>query len=148
MIRFWKIDSIEHQGVEGLQFQNHFALTIKSRLNMDRAKQSNLFVLKLIHTLIWLFFNVVLFYMAYAVVVNKIDKYVWIGIGLILLEGIVLLIFGRMCPLTVLARRYSDSNKDNFDIFLPNWLARHNKLIYTTLFVVICILLAFRVLGK
>jgi tetrahydromethanopterin S-methyltransferase subunit E len=148
MIRFWKIDSIENQGVEGLQFQNHFALTIKSRLYMDRAKQSNLFVLKLIHTLIWLFFNVVLFYMAYAVVVNKIDKYVWIGIGLILLEGIVLLIFGRMCPLTVLARKYSDSTKDNFDIFLPNWLARHNKLIYTTLFVVICILLAFRLHGK
>ena len=115
---------------------------------MDRSKHSNLFVLKLIHTLIWLFFNVVLFYMAYAVVVNKIDKYVWIGIGLILLEGIVLLIFGRMCPLTVLARKYSDSTKDNFDIFLPNWLARHNKLIYTTLFVVICILLAFRLHGK
>ncbi len=115
---------------------------------MKPTTASNLIALKVVHTLIWLFFNVVLFYMAYAVVVNKIDKYVWIGIGLILLEGIVLLIFGRMCPLTVLARRYSDSTKDNFDIYLPNWLARHNKLIYTILFVLICILLSFRLLGK
>jgi hypothetical protein len=35
-------------------------------------------------------------------------------------EGIVLLIFKMRCPLTVIAMRYSDSNKDNFDIFLPN----------------------------
>jgi hypothetical protein len=115
---------------------------------MDSANQSKLILLKIIHTLIWIFFNVVLFYMAYAVIVNKIDKYVWIGIGLILLEGLVLLIFGKMCPLTVLARRYSYSTKDNFDIYLPNWLAKYNKLIYTTLFVIICILLSIRLLGK
>jgi hypothetical protein len=115
---------------------------------MTRGSSDSLVILKTIHTLIWIFFNVVLGYMAYAVIINKIDKYVWIGIGLIVLEGIVLLIFGKMCPLTVLARKYSDSTRDNFDIYLPNWLARHNKLIYTTLFVLICILMAARLFGK
>ena len=108
---------------------------------------SKLILVKGIHTLIWLFFNVVLFYMAYAVIADKIDKLVWIGIGLIILEGIVLLVFKKMCPLTIIARNYSDSPKDNFDIYLPNCLAKYNKLIYTTFFVIIVCGLIFRVLN-
>ena len=92
-----------------------------------------------------MFFNAVLFYMAYAVIINKIDKFIWIGIGLIVLEGIVLMQFNKMCPLTVIARKYSDSTKDNFDIYLPNWLAKWNKLIYTTLFVLIICGLIYRI---
>lgn len=99
--------------------------------------QQKLIAIKIVHTLIWLFFNVVLLYMAYAVAVDKIDRYVWIGIALIILEGLVLLLFRKMCPLTIMARNYSDSRKDNFDIYLPNWLARYNKLIYTTFFILI-----------
>ena len=98
---------------------------------------SKLVLIKIIHTIIWLFFNLVLFYIAYAVIVDKIDKYVWIGIGLILLEGLILLIFNKMCPLTIMARKHSQSTKDNFDIYLPNWLAKNNKLIYTTFFIII-----------
>jgi hypothetical protein len=85
--------------------------------------------------------------MAYAVIVNKIDKYVWIGIALILGEGILLLIFKKMCPLTIIARKYSDSDKDNFDIYLPNWLAKYNKLIYTTFFIIILFGITYRVLN-
>jgi hypothetical protein len=106
---------------------------------------TKLMLVKIIHTLVWLFFNVVLFYMAYAVIINKIDKFIWIGIALIILEGIVLLIFNKMCPLTVIARKYSDSTKDNFDIYLPNWLAKWNKLIYTTLFGLIVFGLIYRI---
>ena len=110
--------------------------------------QSKLVFIKTIHTLVWLFFNVVLFYLAYAVIINKIDNLVWIGIGFIVLEGVVLLIFNKMCPLTVIARRYSDSTKDNFDIYLPNWLAKYNKLIYTSFFVVIIWGVIYRVLQQ
>jgi len=104
--------------------------------------------IKAIHTLIWLFFNGVIFYLYYAAFTNKIDKWVWIGIGLILLEGVVLLVFNRLCPVTLIARRYSDSTKENFDIFLPNWLAKYNKLIYTTLFVIVLILIFYRMLTQ
>ncbi len=109
---------------------------------------SNLTAIKIVHTLIWAFFNVVLFYMAYAVIVNKIDNFVWIGIALILMEGIVLLIFKRMCPLTIMARKYSDSEKDNFDIYLPNWLAKYNKLIYTIFFILIVGGILYRMLTQ
>lgn len=105
---------------------------------------AQLTLIKIIHTVVWIFFNVVIFYLAYAVVVNRIDKWVWIGLGCFLLEGIVLLIFKNYCPLTILARRYSDSARDNFDIYLPNWLAKYNKLIYTSTLGIIILLLIYR----
>jgi hypothetical protein len=40
------------------------------------------------------------------------------------------------CPLTDLAGRYTDERPDNFDIYLPLWLARRNKMIFGTLFVI------------
>ena len=39
------------------------------------------------------------------------------------------------CPLTSLAARYTADRRDNFDIYLPQWLARYNKLIFGTLYV-------------
>lgn len=96
--------------------------------------------------MVWVFFNVVIFYMLYAVIVNKLDKWLWIGFGLVLLEGLTLLIFKWTCPLTALARRYSNSEKDNFDIYLPNWLAKHTKLIYTSIVVVILAIAVWRLL--
>ena len=110
--------------------------------------KNSLTTIKIIHTAIWVFFNVVLFYMAYAVIVNNIYKYVWIGIGLILLEGIVLLSFKKMCPLTIMARKYSESTEDNFDIYLPNWLAKYNKLIYTIFFILIVCGIIYRLVNR
>lgn len=107
-----------------------------------------LILTKSIHTLIWLFFNVVIFYMLYAVIVNKIDKWVWYGLGFFLLEGLILVIFKNYCPLTLIARKYSDSRKANFDIYIPEWLAENNKLIYTSLLGVIVIILIFRLLNS
>jgi hypothetical protein len=71
---------------------------------------------------------------------------VWIGLGLFVLEGIILLLFKMRCPLTVMARKYSDSTRDNFDIFLPNWLAKNTKRIYTGLLVVVVIILVCRLI--
>jgi hypothetical protein len=107
-------------------------------------RDTKLIVVKVVHTLIWIFFNVVIFYMLYAVLQNKIDWWLWIGYGLVLLEGLTLLLFKFFCPLTLIARKYSDSTKDNFDIYLPNWLARYTKVIYTSIVVIISILTVYR----
>jgi hypothetical protein len=103
-------------------------------------------IVKGIHSVIWVFFNAVIVYLYYAVISGKIDYWVWIAIGIILLEGMVLLIFKRSCPITLIARKYSNSTKDNFDIFLPNCLAKYNKIIYTSLFVIVLIMLFFRLM--
>jgi uncharacterized membrane protein len=102
--------------------------------------------IKTIHTIIWLFFNVVILYLLYAVIINKIDVWVWICVILVGLEIATLLVFKWFCPLTVWARKYSQSTKHNFDIYLPEWLAKYNKLIYGSIFTVSIIILLYRLL--
>lgn len=45
-----------------------------------------------------------------------------------------------------MARKYSHSSKANFDIYLPNWLAKYTKLIYTSILVVIIIITIYQLL--
>src|SRR3954471_17166987 len=101
-------------------------------------------LVKVVHTLIWLFFNVVIFYLLYAVLANKIDKWVWICISLIFLEGVILIAFKNFCPITLIARNFSNSQKDNFDIYLPNWLAKYNKQIYSAIVLIAIVILIYR----
>ena len=100
--------------------------------------------IKIIHTLIWIFFNVVIFYMLFAAITNRLDIWLWLGFALILLEGLTLAAFRLYCPLTVMARRYSDSTRHNFDIYLPEWLAKYNKQIYTSIVVITALIVVYR----
>lgn len=102
--------------------------------------------IKILHTLIWLFFASSIFYTVYTGLFNKINTLTWIAIGFVLLEALILVIFKWYCPLTILARKYSDSEKENFDIYLPNWLAKHNKTIFTIIFVIGVTLVVYRTL--
>lgn len=116
------------------------------RVKESMNEMNKLLIIKLIHTLIWAFFVAVIFYILYSGVTDTITIYTWIGIGLIIVEGLVLLLFKMSCPLTLVARNYSDSQKDNFDIFLPNWLAKYNKSIFTSIFVFAFVLVIYRTL--
>lgn len=108
------------------------------------APRQKLIAIKLLHTAVWLFMNVVIFYVLYAVLTGRIDRWLWIGLSVIGLECLVLLIFKMACPLTLVARRYSSSQLPNFDIYLPLWLAKYNKHIYGIILVGILAGLAWR----
>jgi hypothetical protein len=113
---------------------------------MDNKRKFHL--IKLVHTLIWGIFVAVLFYILYSAITDTITIYTWIGIVLILVEGLVILIFKMSCPLTFVARKYSDSQKYNFDIFLPVWLAKYNKLIFASFFIVGLFIVLFRIISR
>ncbi len=108
--------------------------------------KTQLRLIKGIHTVIWVFFNVVIFYMLYAAIADKLDHWLWLGYGFVCLEGLVLLGFKSRCPLNLLARKYTDSTQANFDIYLPAWLAKYTKLIYTALFGIICMITIYQIL--
>jgi hypothetical protein len=55
---------------------------------------------------------------------------------LVLGEVVVLWLNRWSCPLTAVAARYTDDRRANFDIFLPEWLARYNKQIFGPVYVV------------
>ena len=99
-------------------------------------QSQKLIAIKLLHTLIWLFFEVAIFYILYSGITGRINLLTWLAIFAVVGEGLVLLVFRMFCPLTLIARKYSDSTKDNFDIYIPNWLARHNKTVFTGIFLI------------
>lgn len=115
--------------------------------------KTKLTLIKSIHTAIWIFFNFVIFYMLYTAMptaasyANKLDRWLCIGYGFIALEGLTLLTFKSHCPLNLLARKYSNSTQDNFDIYLPSWLAKYTKLIYTTIFAIVIIITIYQILN-
>ena len=96
---------------------------------------TKLWWIKALHTAVWAFFVAAILVVLYSGIRNRITTCTGVASGLVVVEGLVLLAFKRHCPLTLLARQYSRSTKANFDIFLPEWLARHNQLIFTALYV-------------
>jgi hypothetical protein len=106
-----------------------------------------LFYVKLTHTVIWLFYVVIIFYILYAGILNKVNLFTWVAIGLVVLEGIILILFKWKCPLTVLGAKYTEDQEVGFDIYLPQWLAKHNKAIFTTIFGIGVIIVVYRMLS-
>lgn len=110
-------------------------------------KPSNrLLTIKVVHTLIWAFFVLIILYILYSAIIDRIDILTWIAITLIVVEGIILLINGWRCPLTTLGEKYTEQTDVGFDIFLPRWVARNNKTIFTTIYVIGVIIVIYRLI--
>lgn len=94
-----------------------------------------LIVVKVVHTIAWAFFVACILAIPVA---SWHGKHAWVAwlVAIVLLEGVVLLVNGWRCPLTSLAARFTEERHDNFDIYLPAWLAKHNKTIFTTVFAI------------
>jgi len=90
--------------------------------------------IKILHTVVWAFFAGCIVAIP---VLGFWNQFRWTAVltGLVLVECVVILVNRGRCPLTDLAGRYTEERADNFDIYLPVWLARYNKTIFGTLFV-------------
>ena len=89
--------------------------------------------IKLLHTAIWLFFVSCILAIPVAGAYRQFGYAAALS-SLVLLECLVLAWNRCQCPLTIVAGRYTEQRTDNFDIYLPLWLARHNKTIFGSLF--------------
>ena len=99
---------------------------------MDRRQK--LQAIKFLHTAAWAVFAGCIVAIPIVATLDRFDIVVWL-IALVMLEIGILLANRWSCPLTAVAARYTEDRADNFDIYLPNWLARHNKVLFGTLFV-------------
>lgn len=90
---------------------------------------------RLLHTAIWFGMASAVLFLPFSALLGRFH---WaFGMTLLILaECLVLALNHGRCPLTDVAARYTTDRSDNFDIYLPVWLARHNKSIFGTLFVV------------
>lgn len=92
-----------------------------------------LFRIRLFHTLAWAVFAGAITAIPFVLLLGHIRIALWLSL-LVWVEIAILVVNGMRCPLTAIAARYTSDRSDNFDIFLPNWLARHNKRIFGTFF--------------
>lgn len=94
-----------------------------------------LIFIKTIHTVIWVVMassNFLAFYFAY---IGRFDAWFWVPASLITMEIFVILFNNWRCPITGIAEKYTESRNANFDIYLPEWLARYNVRIFTILII-------------
>ena len=103
--------------------------------------------IKLAHTLIWAF-------LAGCILAIPVFSYTGrflassVLISVVTLEVMVIIFNRRSCPLTGIAARYTDDRQDNFDIYLPLWLAKYNQVIFGALFVAGVLYTLFEWLGS
>ena len=109
------------------------------------TNSTKLNLLKSVHTAIWCVFVIALLYILYAGIFNSINMLVWVCIGLIFVECVILLIYKCKCPFTLLCQKYTDNHRVGFDIFLPVWLAKNNKTIFGIIFAIGLVLVIWRV---
>ena len=91
--------------------------------------------IKVLHTVVWALLAGAIVVLPFLAVKGDFR---WAAIlsVVILIEIAVLLANGWRCPMTDLAARYTADRSPNFDIYMPNWLARHNKTIFGAIFLV------------
>lgn len=101
---------------------------------MPATKDPNrLRAIKVAHTIAWAFFAGCILAIPVASWRDEHRIAAWLC-AIVMVEVVVLVLNRWRCPLTEVAARYTDDRRDNFDIYLPLWLARHNKSIFGTLY--------------
>lgn len=104
--------------------------------------------IKVAHTFIWAVMASAIFYTLYAGITNTFNPFVLSSIALIVFETLILLLNKWSCPLTPLAKRYTSDRSSNFDIYLPEWLAKHNKTIFSAIFIIGLVLVIINLIQK
>ena len=98
------------------------------------SPEHSLILIKILHTAIWAVMAGAIVAIPIAALRAQFRLAKWLT-ALILVECIVLALNQGRCPLTDMAARFTTERAANFDIYLPGWLAEHNKSIFGGLFV-------------
>jgi hypothetical protein len=98
------------------------------------ATEMQLVFIKGFHSAAWAVFASAIVAIPFTTALGLRDATLWL-VALVSIECLVLALNGMRCPLTAVAARYTTDRRDNFDIYLPAWLARNNKRVFGALFV-------------
>lgn len=108
-----------------------------------RTKFVTLKTIKVAHTVAWAFF--VSCILAIPVASWRGEHHVAAWFAAIVAAEVAILVANKWrCPLTSVAARYTHDRRDNFDIYLPEWLAKHNKTIFGALYVAVVLFALLR----
>jgi hypothetical protein len=69
----------------------------------------------------------------YFAIIGRLDAWFWVPFSLLTLEIFIIVINWWKCPISKIAEKYAPARKANFDIYLPEWLAKYNIRIFAVL---------------
>jgi uncharacterized membrane protein len=90
---------------------------------------------KVAHTIVWAIFAGSIVALPIAAFHQRMGLAL-VLISLVMVEVLILVANKFRCPLTNVAARFTADRSDNFDIYLPLWVARYNKQIFGSLFLI------------
>jgi hypothetical protein len=99
------------------------------------ARSAPLKAIKAAHTIVWAFFAACILAIPFASWRGEHRVAAWFA-AIVFFEVAVLVLNRWRCPLTSVAARYTADRRANFDIYLPEWLAQNNKIIFGLIYVV------------
>jgi hypothetical protein len=106
-------------------------------------QKRKIFIIKLVHSAIFIFMVACLVYMLYCAIARRYDWTLLIAMAAIFFEGLALLLNHWRCPLTTFAEKCGAASGAVTDIFLPEWLTRHTFKVSTAIVIVELIWLAW-----
>ena len=92
-----------------------------------------LVAIKVLHTIVWALFVACIVGIFVATHSGRIEV-AFVFIAVVMGEVLVLLLNQMRCPLTDVAARYTDERVENFDIYLPRFVAKYNKEVFGALY--------------
>jgi len=116
-----------------LSQQNHDRSAKLVSMKPEARESFILIIIKMLHTAAWLCFVACIVAVPIAAELRHF-RAAAIFSGVVLAECLILAVNRCRCPLTNLAGAFTEERADNFDIYLPLWLARYNKTIFGALF--------------
>jgi hypothetical protein len=99
------------------------------------ARRAALTAIKVLHTAVWAFFVGCIVSLPLAGWFRRFDIALLL-VSCVLVECAVLALNRGQCPLTPIAARFTVDLSPSFDIYLPPWIAKWNKVLFGSLFVV------------
>jgi hypothetical protein len=91
--------------------------------------------IKVVHTVVWALMAACIVALPAMALLRRFEWALWLTL-IVVVECAVLAMNHGRCPLTDLAARYTSRREHNFDIYLPAWIAKHNKTLFGSLFLV------------
>ena len=107
-------------------------------------KAQVLLLVRTVHTLIYVLMVAAIAVLLFAGITGYSGAWLWISLGLVVIEGIVFLGNGMRCPLTALAVRFGAEKGHAFDTLLPERFTRYTFRFFGSLSAIGALLLILR----
>lgn len=104
----------------------------------------NVFYIKVIHAVLFFLISISTIYALITAALDQVNTLTWWAVGVVIIELLALMLNNWRCPLTDLAEQQGAEVGSVADLFLPGWLSDRLFGIFGILFVVTCLLLAYR----